>query len=304
MKKPFIKHDLFTCNDDKIKKLLSKFHEAGYGIWWSIVEQLSQDEEHKLSISDLIENVQCDLRAKNTSTISAVVDFCIQYNLLVQEDELVYSERVLAQYEEINEIRKKNSENVKMRWENDKKAKELNENNTVVYENDTVVSEALYEGNTDNKDSKDNKDNKDSKDNKDNKNDKEDKERKDTKVSKRKDYISFVQECYKNSCSEKFPKLIKMSEAREAHCYNLVEKFGKDKVKEGFEKASKSAFLTGVNDNGWKATFDWLVLPSNFLKVLEGNYDNKEPIKKLPKSSVCTAGAFEGQKNAQGGFDL
>lgn len=39
-------------------------------------------------------------------------------------------------------------------------------------------------------------------------------------------------------------------------------------------KAAESDFLNGKNDRGWVATFDWLMKPNNFVKVLEGNYDN------------------------------
>lgn len=247
----YIKHDLYAVTDIKVMKLIDKFHEAGYGIWWAIVELLSQEQSHSLSKELLVSNVKTVLRAKNSTTISAVIDFCIELEMLKENEGLIFNERIIRQCDDFEKISKQNSENCKKRWEN---------------------------GNTN--------------------------KIKENKINKRKEYVSFVQECYSNSCSEKFPKLIKMSDTREAHCYNLVEKFGKDKVKEGFEKANKSAFLTGVNDNEWKATFDWLILPSNFLKVLEGNYDNKEPVKQLLKSSVCTAGAFEGQKNAQGGFDL
>lgn len=45
-----------------------------------------------------------------------------------------------------------------------------------------------------------------------------------------------------------------------------------------FERVNQSDFLCGrVSSRGgraWKATFDWLVLPTNFLKVCEGHYDN------------------------------
>ena len=35
-----------------------------------------------------------------------------------------------------------------------------------------------------------------------------------------------------------------------------------------------SSFLKGNNDKNWVITFDWFVLPNNFIKVLEGNYMN------------------------------
>jgi hypothetical protein len=45
-----------------------------------------------------------------------------------------------------------------------------------------------------------------------------------------------------------------------------------------FRQVQKSDFLSGrtQNRNGraWKASFDWLMMPTNFLKVAEGQYDN------------------------------
>ena len=99
---------------------------------------------------------------------------------------------------------------------------------------------------------------------------------------------------------------MKMSEAREAHCFNLVERFGKEKVKEGFERASKSSFLCGANNQNWRAHFDWFILPNNFLKVLEGNYDDavRNQSRKLPPSSISTREEIEAGMNAEGGIDL
>ena len=41
------------------------------------------------------------------------------------------------------------------------------------------------------------------------------------------------------------------------------------------DKASASQFLNGYNSKGFVASFDWLIRPNNFLKVLEGNYDDR-----------------------------
>jgi hypothetical protein len=37
-----------------------------------------------------------------------------------------------------------------------------------------------------------------------------------------------------------------------------------------------SDFLMGKTDNKWKITIDWILKPANIVKVLEGNYKNKE----------------------------
>ena len=55
-----------------------------------------------------------------------------------------------------------------------------------------------------------------------------------------------------------------------------VRQYGIDGVKMVIDKSVISAFMNGANSRGWTATFDWIICPNNFPKVLEGNYDNKE----------------------------
>ena len=53
-----------------------------------------------------------------------------------------------------------------------------------------------------------------------------------------------------------------------------------------FKKAQESSFLNGSTDKWSGATFDWLIKEENIVKVLEGNYDNKNAkIKKRPHQS-------------------
>lgn len=54
-----------------------------------------------------------------------------------------------------------------------------------------------------------------------------------------------------------------------------LREYGIEAVYEVITKASVSDFMNGKNNRGWSATFDWIFLPTNFPKVLEGNYDNK-----------------------------
>ena len=45
-----------------------------------------------------------------------------------------------------------------------------------------------------------------------------------------------------------------------------------------FTKVSESRFLNGDNDRSWKASFDWVFEnDKNWVKIMEGNYDNREP---------------------------
>lgn len=53
-----------------------------------------------------------------------------------------------------------------------------------------------------------------------------------------------------------------------------IKQYGIDSVLIAIDRIKQSDFLCGHNKKGWTITFDWFVLPSNFPKVLEGNYDN------------------------------
>ncbi len=54
-----------------------------------------------------------------------------------------------------------------------------------------------------------------------------------------------------------------------------IREYGMEGVLNAVERIKNSDFLKGINKNGWTITFDWFVLPNNFPKVLEGNYDNQ-----------------------------
>ena len=49
----------------------------------------------------------------------------------------------------------------------------------------------------------------------------------------------------------------------------------KDTLKQAIRNAAESDFLNGKGPKGWVASFDWMMIPQNFQKVLENNYRNK-----------------------------
>lgn len=55
-----------------------------------------------------------------------------------------------------------------------------------------------------------------------------------------------------------------------------LKEYGLNTVLEAIDNINRSSFLKGQNNRSWVATFDWFVKPNNFLKVLEGNYIDKE----------------------------
>ena len=51
--------------------------------------------------------------------------------------------------------------------------------------------------------------------------------------------------------------------------------YGSDAVAEVIRKASDSRFLNGDNRNSFVASFDWMMRPANFIKIWDGNYDDR-----------------------------
>lgn len=65
-----------------------------------------------------------------------------------------------------------------------------------------------------------------------------------------------------------------------------VKQYGKDAMLEAIENIKTSDFLQGKhNGRPWQITFDWFVLPTNFPKVLEGNYNNDAGDRKLQETN-------------------
>lgn len=73
-------------------------------------------------------------------------------------------------------------------------------------------------------------------------------------------------------------RLTLMSDQRKGNVRSRIREYGGDvqKVYKAIDKAMASDFMNGKNGKGWVASFDWMMCPSNFPKVLEGNYDNEQ----------------------------
>lgn len=74
-------------------------------------------------------------------------------------------------------------------------------------------------------------------------------------------------------------RLTLMSDQRKSNVRARIREYGGDiqMVYKAIDKAMASDFMNGKNGKGWVASFDWMMCPSNFPKVLEGNYDNEQP---------------------------
>lgn len=84
-------------------------------------------------------------------------------------------------------------------------------------------------------------------------------------------------------------KIISLKGKRATMLNARIKEYGLENVLKAIGNIRNSSFLRGQNRTGWTISFDWLIKPTNFLKVLEGNYSddviNKVPEKKTNKGN-------------------
>lgn len=82
-------------------------------------------------------------------------------------------------------------------------------------------------------------------------------------------------EIYHAECPD-FPKVQKLTAKRRAALLaRLRDVGGLDGWRAACRRAAQSPFLTGDNDRGWRADFDFLTRERSFTKLMEGAYDRK-----------------------------
>ena len=102
---------------------------CGIGLYWCIIECLYENNGY-------LDLNQIDLLAYELRVEKKLIEKLIDnYDLFKKNKKSFYSKSVLQRLEKINEISKKNKENIKKRWE---KAKQTIENRPK-NENDTTV---------------------------------------------------------------------------------------------------------------------------------------------------------------------
>jgi len=111
-----------------------------------------------------------------------------------------------------------------------------------------------------------------------------------SKKKEKVDYIHFMNK-WNSICGHNLPQIKKLTDSRK----RVIRKFLQQDLDltEFFFRVSNSSFLSGASENSdWIANFDWVLKESNYIKILEGVYDDKKKEKKKEKNKntpvICT----------------
>jgi hypothetical protein len=242
----YFSHDYNARTDPKIKRLMAKHGMTGYGIYWAIIEDLYNNAN---ALQTDCESIAYDLRVDSEIIKSIIFDF----DLFKIDGEIFSSLSIQRRLDDRNEKSEKARKSAEYRWN-----KKLENANAMRTQSD---GNAIKE--------RKGKERKLNTPNgvllSSNKND-------DNNHSGNVPIEKIIQSWNERT---KLSKVNTISESRKKAIRARWNEHGRDNIWKVFKKTFESDFLNGKNESNWMASFDWVMNPTNFVKILDGNYDNR-----------------------------
>ncbi|MBC3886794.1 hypothetical protein GH810_00485 [Acetobacterium paludosum] len=104
-----------------------------------------------------------------------------------------------------------------------------------------------------------------------------------------------------NQTVMRLPKVSALTPKRQSQIKARISEHGRKAVSVCFLKTDKSDFLCWLNERGWMASFDWILKPENFVRIIEGIFDNKVSI---PKNLQGAMNNLTNQMSCNKGGDI
>ncbi len=147
-------HEVTAMQDPKIAAMMSAYGFAGYGMYWAIIELLTQEPTHKISIAGKygirslaqilnasLTNVEQTLTEREKSLAQFITDCVEEFGLFKSTNNQLYSESLNRRMEFIDERRRQASEAGKRSAE----IRSKNKDNATEHERNTNVSSTTVE---------------------------------------------------------------------------------------------------------------------------------------------------------------
>lgn len=247
----FFSHDFNARNDPKLVAVQQKYGLEGLGAYWCIIENL-YEQNGMLEVSKV-----GALAYQLHGDAKMIKDVVFEFGLFKNDGQFYWSESVNKRLKKRANIADKRRQAAQSRWRLEEQTEEPQE--SLVPEDSTPDQPSSQQS-----------------------------EEVVGNGKKKWNDVDFkaVVELYQTHCPS-YSAIVKLSDARKNKIRIRLEEMqgSLETLKEVFVKMEASKFCRGDNQRGWKATFDWLFAnEKNWVKVLEGNYDNKN-VKPGPTSN-------------------
>ncbi len=88
------------------------------------------------------------------------------------------------------------------------------------------------------------------------------------------DPLQEVVETFNARFAGRLPRVSTLTDKRRKAVAARIAEHGAASVTTVFDHIDRSTFLLGGGDKGWTCDFDWIFRPNNYVKILEGNYND------------------------------
>lgn len=278
----YFTHDADMRNDVKVKALRRKFSHTGYAVWCYLLESLTDTDFFELDFNPI--NVELFAADYDVSPeeLADIVEYCCRIGLLQRSDDGVrlYSEAHKRRFSGLLVKRERDRERL---------AATITKRQEVKNKQIAAITDKNAYNRGDNPHSKV----------------KESKGEKSI-VEESKDIIYPFRDITAlwNSICKSLPQVKSLNDDRRKKIKSrLLEmepnapQLWLDRIRDLFTRVQASPFLTGDNQKGWTASFDWLFSNgNNWVKVMEGNYDhgrNGQGTGRVKTEAGITLGAGE-----------
>lgn len=251
----FFSHDVDMRNDLKIRGLRRQFGNEGYAVWCYLLEILTDSEDLCVDIDAMGDLLAADFDIERELLFS-IVGYCTSVGLFIKDGSILYSkrhrERINGVLDKAQQKSERGRKAVMARW-----GKTSMENTDETYTDTDVLQPNTNKS-------------------------KEDKRRQEKTRKEKIEYpCDGVVKLWNEICTS-LPKVMRLSDARRDKVKARLREWGDtdpkkmlDNARSLFLRIERSDFLTGRSGKWKGASFDWIFdSRNNWIKVMEGNYDN------------------------------
>ena len=251
----YFSHDVDMRNDLKIRGLRRQFGNNGYAVWCYLLEILTDSEDLCVDIDAMGDLLAADFDIER-ELLFEIIEYCTTVGLLIKDGSILYSkrhrERIKGVLDKAQQKSERGRKAVMARWG------KTSMENTDETDTDTDV----LQPNTNKS--------------------KEDKTREEKTRKEKIEYpCDGVVKLWNEICTS-LPKVMRLSDARRDKVKARLREWGDtdpnkmlDNARSLFLRIERSDFLTGRSGKWKGASFDWIFdSRNNWIKVMEGNYDN------------------------------